>query len=91
MDVVMMSAEDNGISMEDVIVFRISDRHCKIAPPTKDDPVEMRALKNFIMACLQRRNLDENFEAEMHNWLSGCTLSEFKEAVERHAPPPRKN
>lgn len=91
MEIEAMSADDIGISMDDVIVFRVSERHCKIAPPKEGDPPEVVGLKNFIMACLHRRNLDDSFEDEMRNWLNGFTLDEFKKAVEKRSPPSRKN
>ena len=84
-------AEDNDISMDDVIVFRISERHCKVSPPREGEPKDLVSIKKFIMACLHRRNLDEDFEGEMVDWLNSYTLDEFKTAVEKVSQPPRRN
>lgn len=90
MDVGIMGAEEQ-VSMDDILVFRVAENLCKIVPPKKTDTPEIVALKNFIMACLHRRNIDEEFDDEMRNWLNGFTLEEFREAVSRQSPPNRNN
>ncbi len=88
---VEVMAEGDDVSLDDVLVFRVGDRHCKIAPPRHGEPVEITALKNFMMACLHRRNLDDEFEDDMKNWINSYTFDEFKDAVEKRSPPSRSN
>ena len=82
---------DEKISMDDILVFRVSDRHCKVVPPKPGEEKDLVSIKNFIIACLHRRNLDDDFEGEMIDWINSYTLDEFKTAIEARMEPARRN
>ena len=66
---------------DDVIVRMLDDRNAMVTPPADTDTDNVAGLKVFLMACLHRRVLDEDFDDNMRNWISSFTPEEFRDAI----------
>ncbi len=56
--------------MEDEILVVMNDSdHIRVMRPTEQDSVAVVSTKMFLLTCLHRRNLDDDFDKEMLDWL----------------------
>lgn len=55
---------------EDILAVTLGEDRIRIIPPTEADTEAIRQTKYFLVACLHRRNMDENFSQQMAEWVS---------------------
>jgi len=65
----------------DVLVHKTEDGEAAVVAPSENDSEDVAALKFFLLACLHRRNLDEDFDGEMYDWITAFTPEELLAAT----------
>jgi len=65
----------------EILVHKTDDDQAAVVAPNENDTEDVAALKFFLLACLHRRNLDENFDEEMYDWITSFTPEELSAAT----------
>jgi hypothetical protein len=63
---------------EDILVVMAGNGHVRVMKPEDGDEPVVKEMKMFLLACLHRRNLDDDFDGGMAEWFEK-SLSNIKE------------
>lgn len=64
--------------VEPVTLLEAHGEYVRVAPPVEGEEQFISDLKMFIFSCLARRNMDDDFEGNMYNWMQSVSEEDFR-------------